>query len=329
MTGSDVPRGVRVITLLAWLMVPAGVLLVAAGVLDLTWWASGDAARLTAVITQTKIEYGINEPALLRNGDGAVTLIVLGTAGLTYGLLAPKIHRGQKWARSWALGIGFAIFLIGMLGVGADASQPSYLRDYYETLTWTTQTDRMAEIKALVYPAWYQWFEDFAQGLGAVAALAVVIGLSWSAVVHADYFVGARPGRSGAGSPKDRPDEWDAALARIRASGGIDAVHDDRAAGPALDAPDRGGPAGDGPFSGGPRDSGRDSGGPESGGPESGGPDAGAIAGLNDGRGSGGAAGGGGGWGGKGTSRYDDDIERLYRRPPRTNGDGTDAGKGD
>ncbi|XVV14185.1 hypothetical protein ACQP2X_07525 [Actinoplanes sp. CA-131856] len=318
MTGSDVPRGVRVITLLAWLMVPAGVLLVSAGVLDLTWWASGDAARLTAVMTEIKDEYGVNQPALLRNGDGAVTLIVLGIAAMTYGMLAPMIRRGRRWARSWALGVGFAFFLIAMMGIGADASQPSYLRDYYETLTWTTQTERIAEIKPLLYPAWYQWFEDFAQGLGALAALAVVVGLCWAAVAHADHFAGFRPGRPGAAG--DQPDEWDAALARIRKSGGIDAVRDDEK---------RGGSAG---LSGG----GGATAGASAGLSGGGGATAGASAGLNGGRGSGDSISGGsisggsisgGSISGGGAVGYDDDIDRLYRRPPRKNG--TDTGDGE
>jgi hypothetical protein len=214
MTGSDVPRGVRVITLLAWLMVPAGLLLVCAGVLDLVWWSGPDAGSLTALMTNLKIEYGVNEPALLRRGDTAVTLIVLGVAGLTYAVFAPMIRRGRRWARSWALGVGFAIFLIGLMGIGADASRPSYLKDYYETLTWTTLTDQMAQVRSLLYPAWYQWFEDFAQGIAALAALAVVIGLSWAAVAHADYFVGFRFGKA-SGEPSE-PDQWDAALARVR-----------------------------------------------------------------------------------------------------------------
>ncbi|XVU26962.1 hypothetical protein ACQPZJ_07935 [Actinoplanes sp. CA-054009] len=294
MTGSDVPRGVRVITLLAWLMVPAGVLLVSAGVLDLTWWASGDAARLTAVMSEIKDEYGVNEPALLRNGDGAVTLIVLGIAAMAYGMLAPMIHRGRRWARSWALGVGFVFFLIAMMGIGADASQPSYLRDYYDTLTWTTQTERITEIKMLLYPAWYQWFEDFAQGLGALAALSVVVGLSWAAVAHADHFAGFRAGRPGAAAKDGEPDEWDAALTRIRNSGGIDAVRDDGRRGGSAASRSGGGAV------------------------------AGASAGLNGGGDTGGSIDGAGGVG------YDDDIDRLYRRPPRKNGNaGPGSGKGD
>lgn len=272
------------VTLLAWLMVPAGVLLVCAGVLDLSWWASADARRLTAVMAEIKQEYGVNWPALLRDGDAAVTLIVLGVAGMAYGLLAPMIRRGLRWARNWALGVGIAFFLVALMGIGADASQPSYLRDYYETLTWTTQTDRIAEVKAVLYPAWFQWFEDFAQGLGALAALAVVVGLIWATVAHPDHFVGRPRGKRARDGRQE--DQWDAALARIRGSGGIDAVHDSRGGAGSSSA----------------RTPGR------AGSPASGGAGAGGAEGSGPGSGSGAAA-------------IDEDIHRLYRRPPK--GDGT------
>ena len=200
------------ITLLAWLMVPAGVLLVLAGVLDLVWWASSDAARLTALMTQLQDEYGMIPPAMLRDGRGAVTLIVLGAAGLAYAILAPMIRRGRRWARSWALGVAFAMFLILLMGLGADASQPIYLSDYYATLGWTTSTDRVPEVQALIYPAGYQWFEDVAQAVATIVAFVVVAGMAWAAVAHADYFVGFA--RTGAAA--EEPDEWDAALARMR-----------------------------------------------------------------------------------------------------------------
>ena len=89
MTGSDVPRGVRVVTLLAWLMVPAGALLVCAGVLDLTWWASADAHRLTAVMAQIRQEYGVDRPALpwpeVTAGVQAVAEIIFCGTGIDQG----------------------------------------------------------------------------------------------------------------------------------------------------------------------------------------------------------------------------------------------------
>ena len=211
MTVDGTPRGVRVIVLLAWSMVPAGALLVLAGALDLVWWASPGAGRLTTLMDGLRAEYGVHPPAMLRHGSGAVTLLVLGAAGMAYALLAPAIRRGRRWARSWALGVAFAMFLITLMGIGADASQPTYLRDYYAVLQWTGLGDRIPEVRSLIYPGWYSWLEDVAQGVAAAVALAVVVGLAWAAAAHPDHFVGS----ARAGAPAE-PDEWDAALAKVR-----------------------------------------------------------------------------------------------------------------
>jgi hypothetical protein len=209
MTGSDVPRGVRVATLLAWLMVPVGALLAAAGVLDLLWWASPGAEQLTAMMRDIETEYGIAPPSLIRDGAGAVALVLLGAVGLAYAVLAPLIHKGVRWARSGALAGGALVFLIGLVTVGSDASRPSYLRDYYASLTWTTIGDRIPRIEALLYPAWYPWFEDVAQGVATIVALGVVVALIAAMVSHPDFL------RSRGETAE--PDEWDAAIARIRA----------------------------------------------------------------------------------------------------------------
>ncbi|WP_127504879.1 hypothetical protein [Actinoplanes solisilvae] len=210
MTGSEVPRGVRVAAALAWLMVPAGALLAAAGVLDLLWWASPDARQLTAMMQDIETEYGIPPPSLVRAGGGAIALVLLGAAGMAYAGLAPLIHRGVRWARAWALSGGSVIFLIGLLTIGSDASRPSYLRDFYASLTWTTIGDRIPRIQAMLYPGWYPWFEDAAQGLAAAVALAVVVSLVAVVISHPDHF------RSR--GERGEPDEWDAAISRIRAA---------------------------------------------------------------------------------------------------------------
>ncbi|MBU2669767.1 hypothetical protein KOI35_40290 [Actinoplanes bogorensis] len=209
MTGSAVPRTVRVATRLAWLMVPAGVLLVAAGVLDLVWWASPDASRLTALMHSLEVDYGLIPPALIRDGRGAVTLIVLGAACFAYGGMAPLISKGVRRARGWAMGVAAVVFLIGLMTVGADASQPRYLHDYFQSMTAATIGARIPEIEAVLYPAFYSWFEDFAQGFGTLVALGVVVSLIWATVVDPEYFW-AKADEPGP------PDEWDAALGRIR-----------------------------------------------------------------------------------------------------------------
>lgn len=204
------PRGVRVATLLAWLMVPAGVLLIVAGVLDLVYWASPSAERLTALMSDIQREYGTMPPAMIRDGRGAVLLLVLGVVGLAYAGLAPLIAKGVRWARSWALGLASGIFLIGLVTIGADASQPAYLRDYFQTLTWSTIGDRIPLIEAQLYPGWYAWVEDAAQGLGTLVALGVVVTLIWAVVSHAEHFMTR-------GDPGE-PDEWDTAIARMRSN---------------------------------------------------------------------------------------------------------------
>ncbi|MBM2621725.1 hypothetical protein JIG36_40100 [Actinoplanes sp. LDG1-06] len=211
MTGSEVPRTVRTATLLAWLMVPAGALLITAGVLDLVWWAAPDAHRLTALLHDIENEYGIIPPALIRDGRGAVTLIVLGTAGLAYAGMAPLIRKGVRWARSWALGGAIGVFFFGIITIGADASQPRYLRDYFGTLTAATIGDRIPQIEAALYPAFYNWFEDLAQGIGTAVAFGVVTTLIWAVVADPDHFY-IRSGRA------EDSDEWDEAIARIRAT---------------------------------------------------------------------------------------------------------------
>jgi hypothetical protein len=193
-------------------MVPAGVLLTAAGALDLAYWSSPSAARLTALMGDIEAEYGTQPPAMIRAGRGAVLLIVLGLAAIAYAGLAPLIGKGVRRARSWALGLASAIFLIGLMTIGADASQPAYLRDYYDTLTWSTIADRIPLIEAQLYPAWYPWLEDVAQGVGTLVALGVVVALIWAVVSHAEHFVTR-------GDPGE-PDEWDTAIARMRANRG-------------------------------------------------------------------------------------------------------------
>ncbi|WP_250009566.1 hypothetical protein [Actinoplanes sp. M2I2] len=209
MTGKETPRGVRVATVLAWLMVPAGVLLIAAGVLDLAYWGSPGAARLTTLMTDIETEYGVRPPAMIRAGGGAVLLVVAGAAGLAYAGLAPLIGRGVRWARSWGLGVAAAVFLTGLMTIGADASQPAYLRDYFTSLTWATIGDRIPLVQAQLYPAWYPWLEDLAQGAGTVLALGVVVALVWAGVTNAEHFMSR-------GDPGE-PDEWDTAIARLRA----------------------------------------------------------------------------------------------------------------
>ena len=82
---------VRTAVVFAAAMAPAGLLLIAAGLLNLTWWRSADAARLTAVLAGIEAGDGFEPPAMLRRGGAAVTLIVLGALCLAYAALTPPV----------------------------------------------------------------------------------------------------------------------------------------------------------------------------------------------------------------------------------------------
>lgn len=209
MVGTEVPRGVRVAALAAWLMVPAGLLLIVAGVLELRWWGSSDATRLLAVLAGLQDEFGTLPPALLSGRGGAVTFIVLGAVCLAFAVLAPLIGRGRRWARTAGLALGFVTFLIGLFGIGADSTEPHDLNSLYAALNGSALGDRIPQIEALVYPGWYAWLEDIAQGFQVADSLAVVLTLMWAVIAYADYFVTKR-------TENAPPDEWDAALTRIR-----------------------------------------------------------------------------------------------------------------
>ena len=193
--------------ILAWLMVPAGLLLIADGLLELHWWGSPEAARLLAVTAEIKARYGTEPPVLLRGRGGAALLIVIGTVCLAYAILAPLIARGRRAAYTWALALGGGTFLVGLIGIGTDMAQPHDLNGYYTALTQVNLEDLVEQIRALVYPGWYSWFEDLAQGLQVLTSLAVVLALLGMTIWHADHFLGQ--------AGETEPDPWDAAVRRI------------------------------------------------------------------------------------------------------------------
>jgi hypothetical protein len=97
-----------------------------------------------------------------------------------------------------------------MLGVGADASEPHTPGDYFTRMDSSAIGERIAEVRALFYPGWYSWAEDAVQGLQVLLTVAVLIALMAATVAHGSWFVG-RPSAA-----DTEPDEWDAALTRIR-----------------------------------------------------------------------------------------------------------------
>lgn len=92
--------------------------------------------------------------------------------------------------------------------IGADASQPTDVRGYLEALTQAGNTSPVPEVKALIYPGWYAWFEDLAQGFQVLASLAVAVVLAAVAIWHPDYFASDKAATAA-------PDPWDDALSRI------------------------------------------------------------------------------------------------------------------
>lgn len=210
MTGiEEVPRGVRLATLTLWLTAPVGLLLVLAGLLEMYWWGTGDAARLAEVFRQVHEEFGLLTPALIRDRRGAAELIVLGVVCLAGAALALFVRRGSAIARTSALVLNVVTLLYGLFGIGADLSAPLRLGEYLDQLRTLASGARIPEIQALVHPAWYAWLEDVAQGLQVLAALAVLVTLGYAMIWHPHFFRN-RKADAAAG------DQWGDALRRIR-----------------------------------------------------------------------------------------------------------------
>jgi len=209
MTGTQVPRSVRIATTMIWLGAPVGLLLVLDGLLELHWWGSTDATRLFDVFHRIQTEYGLQIPALIRDRRGAAELIVLGVICLAGAVLALFVRRGSAIARTSAIVLNAATLLFGLFGIGADLSVALRLGDYLRQLTELASGASIPEIEALVYPAWYAWAEDVLQGLQVICALAVLVTLSYAMIWHPHFFTDKKADAAAG-------DEWGEALARIR-----------------------------------------------------------------------------------------------------------------
>ena len=209
MAGVDVPRRVRVATMFTWLLAPAGLLLILDALWELHWWGTPSAVRLVAVLAEVKDKFGIEPPALLRGRTGPDEMIVLGAAALACAFLAPMVRGGRRWARSWGLALGIATLVVGLVFIGADTTQPQDLRGYLEAVTQGESAAYLPEIRALVYPGWYGWLEDIAQGLQVLASAAATATLAIAVIWHGDYFTSKK-------AETVAPDEWDAAITRLR-----------------------------------------------------------------------------------------------------------------
>lgn len=208
MAGVAVPRVVRVASALAWALGVAGLLLIVVGVLELHWWGTPDATKMQQLFTQIKARPGIEPPVVLRGKSGAVELLLLGVLCCAYAGLAPLIARGRRWARTLGIVGGLVVFFFGLIGIGVDETVPEDLGAYFHVLTNLGSGDLVSQITPLLYPGWYSWIEDIAQGLQVLLALALVVALIWVGSTDADFFA-SRKGATAA------PDEWESAITKL------------------------------------------------------------------------------------------------------------------
>ncbi|MEV6844948.1 hypothetical protein [Actinoplanes sp. NPDC051411] len=208
MSGAEIPRRVRVATTIIMLLAPAGLLLVIDGLWELRWWASPSADHLVALLTDIKREFGVEPPVLLRGHTGAIELIVLGLLTMVPAFLALGVRSGHRTARTWVFVLAIATLAIGVAFIGSDATEPVTLQTYFANMHQGIAVDRIPDVKAALYPGWYSWVEDIAQGLQALAAVAAIGALAVAVIWHGDWFFGR-----GKSQPAD--DAWDAAISRL------------------------------------------------------------------------------------------------------------------
>jgi hypothetical protein len=208
MAGAEIPRRVRVATTTIWLLAPAGLLLVLDGLWELHWWASPSAHRLTTLLADIKRQFGTDPPTLLRGHTGAILLIVLGLLTMATAALARAVRNGSRTARMWVFILGIGTLAIGVAFIGSDATQPVTFQTYFASMHQGIAADRIPEVRAAIYPSWYPWVEDIAQGLQVLAAALAVGALSIAVIWHGDWFFGRA-------KTEVADDAWDAAISRL------------------------------------------------------------------------------------------------------------------
>lgn len=216
---NGIPRPARIAALLTFLLAPAGLLLLADGILETHWWHTPGADRLAAVFRAVDTQFGIDRPVLLRGSGGAVELMILGLACLACAAAARMVLRGRRWTRNLALVLAIATFLLGLIDIGIDSAPVQDLAGYYQTLDNVGAGGFLPEIRSLMYPGWYQWLEDSVQGVQVLVSLAAMVALAGTAVWCADYFVSKR-------AETAAPTAWDEAISRIRAQNASKARRD-------------------------------------------------------------------------------------------------------
>jgi hypothetical protein len=191
-----------------WLLAPAGLLLVLDGLWELRWWASPSAHKLVSLLADIKREFGVEPPELLRGHTGAIELVVLGLLTMVTAAFALAVRRGSRTARAWVFALAIVMLAIGVAFIGSDATQPVTLQTYLAGMHQGIAADRIPEVNAAMYPAWYSWAEDIAQGVQLLAVALALGALSIAVIWHGDWFFGRAKAQ-----PAD--DEWDAAISRL------------------------------------------------------------------------------------------------------------------
>jgi hypothetical protein len=194
-----------------WAMIPIGVALIVSGILEVNWWTSPGTARLLDIFSMVEAQYGMERPPMLRGLFGAQELIAFGVVSLAYAALTVFVRRGSSRARTWAVGIGAVLVLVGLVEIAVDFPGPvdidSYLRAFADAGPVTTAS--AADAAALVWPRWYTWLEDVAQAAQVIAFLMALLALATATVWHSEFFVNRK-------AEAHVNDAWAAALKRIR-----------------------------------------------------------------------------------------------------------------
>jgi hypothetical protein len=208
MAGAEIPRRVRVATTTIWLLAPAGLLLVLDGLWELRWWGSSSAHRLVGLLADIKQQFGVEPPTLLRGHAGAIELIVLGLLTAAPAALARAVRNGNRTARTWVFVLAIATLAIGVAFIGSDATEPVTLHTYLASMHQGIAAERIPAVNAAMYPSWYPWAEDIAQGLQVLLAALAIAALAAAVIWHGDWFFGRT-------TTEPADDAWDAAITRL------------------------------------------------------------------------------------------------------------------
>lgn len=206
------PRLVRLSSILLGVLAVTGLFLVIVAVVELRWWGTSAPEKLTAIFADIVDQDGPTPPLMLRGHGGAIELLVMGAVGVACGVLVSLVLRGRRWARTTILVTTSTLALWGLFSVGADGGALTGFPAYFDELASDRFAARIPEIDALLYPDWYSWTEDIAQGLLLTLSLTCLVVLAWTVIRHGDYFTTKKADQAG-------PDVWQETLSRIHQKG--------------------------------------------------------------------------------------------------------------